>query len=637
MAQSLNSTDFARKQSQQGFGKQIMTTDQILLFSLFGMILFMLLWGRFRHDLVAAGGLLIAVVLGLVPQDDAFSGFANHAVVVVALVLVASRAFENSGALGLLASAVMKDGRSVPMHIAITSGLAAGLSAVINNVAALAILMPLDIQTARKAGRPPSKTLMALAFATILGGMVTLIGTPTNIIAAAIRKEKLGEAFGMFSFTPVGLTVAVVGLLFVALVGWRLVPERGDAAGNMLAPASFQAELQLSEGSELKGKAVAALEEAARSSDILLIGVWRETNGQLLRGSWVVLAEDDVLVVEGASDAIGAFIKATGLHHIDEPERDEKAETEQPQADEATPDISEKDANRRKELTDAAPEILEAVVRADSRLAGRSARGVGLRNRFQVVLLGISRAGKVSGTDVRSQIIQPGDTLLLTGRAARSATMLDSLGLIGISRTNVAPVDNRKILLTVGLFLAALIAATTGVVNFTIAIAIAVALYAALGLVPAREFYAKIEWPVVVMLACLLPIGEAFDRVGGTALVAQEISSLTQNYAPVVALVAMMVVTMTLSDVLNNVATMIITGPIAIDLAQKLNVNPDTFLMGVAISASCAFLTPVGHKNNTLIMGPGGFKFSDYWRMGLPLEIIVLLVAVPMLMIVFPL
>ena len=611
-----------------------MTTDQILLFSLFGAILFMLLWGKYRHDLVAAGGLLIAVVLGLVPQDDAFTGFANHAVVVVALVLVASRAFENSGALGLLASRVMKDGRSVPMHIAITSSLAAGLSAVINNVAALAILMPLDIQTARKAGRPPSKTLMALAFATILGGMVTLIGTPPNIIAAAIRKEKLGEAFGMFSFTPVGLTVAVAGLLFVALVGWRLVPARGDAAASLLEPASFQAELDLPEECEHEGKALATLEEAARASDVLLIGVWRKGNQHLLRGGWVILQANDVLVVEGASDAIGSFIKASGLHYREKPE--EKAEDKKTETTEASASLPES-GERRKEQAEAAPEILEAVVRADSRLAGRSARGVGLRDRFRVILLGVSRAGKISGGDVRSQVIEPGDTLLLTGQAARSTSTLDSLGLIGINRVNVAPVDMRKIILTVGLFIGALIAATTGVVNFTIAIAIAVALYAALGLVPAREFYAKIEWPVVVMLACLLPIGEAFDRVGGTALVAQEISALTQNYAPVVALVAMMVVTMTLSDVLNNVATMIITGPISIDLAQKLNANPDTFLMGVAISASCAFLTPIGHKNNTLIMGPGGFKFSDYWRMGLPLEILVLLVSVPMLMIVFPL
>lgn len=606
-----------------------MTTDQVLLFSLFALILIFLLWGRFRHDLVAATGLLAAVLLGLVPQDDAFSGFANHAVVVVALVLVASRAFENSGALALLASKVMREGRSVPGHIAITSGLAAALSAIINNVAALAILMPLDIQAARKAGRPPSVTLMALAFATILGGMVTLIGTPPNIIAAAIRKEKLGEAYGMFAFTPVGLAVAIAGLAFVTLIGWRLVPRRGDAAASLLTPASFQAQLQLPGKMELVGKALASLEDDARKSDVLLIGVWRVGDDRLLRGGGLALRVDDIVVVEGSSDRIGAFIQATGLQYLEQ-RQEASAESADPAPDAGA-------SAREKEQAEAAPEIIEVVVRNDSRLAGRSARGVGLRDRFGVVLLGISRSGFVSDGEARDQVIRPGDTVLLTGQAARSTRTLDTLGLIGINRVNVAPADMRKIYLVIGIFVAALLAATSGKINFTIAIAIAVAAYAALGLVPAREFYAKIEWPVVVMLACLLPIGDAFDRVGGTALIAGQISSLTQNYAPVVALVAMMVVAMTLSDVLNNVATMVITGPIAFDLAKRLDVNPDTFLMGVAISASCAFLTPIGHKNNTLIMGPGGYRFSDYWRMGLPLEIIVLLVAVPMLMIVFPL
>lgn len=634
-----------------------MTNDQLLLFLLFGAILGFLLWGKFRHDLVAASGLLIAVVLGLVPQDEAFSGFSNHAVVIVALVLVASRAFERSGALSLLASKVMKEGRPVPIHLAITNGLAAGLSAVINNVAALAILMPLDIQAARKAGRPPSITLMALAFATILGGMVTLIGTPPNIIAAAIRKEQLGESYGMFDFTPVGIVVALVGLAFVALVGWRLVPRRDDVDANLREPASFQAELAVPEESELVGHPVTDLEDKALAADVLIVGVKRKDSGHMLSPNWAMFKEGDVLIVEGAGDAIGAFIKSSGLQHHEQDEEKiegEAAERKREGANkgkqsknvvtvakkaehESARSEDEEEEELRRDAARPAPEIIEAVVRGDSRLAGRSARGVGLRDRFRVVLLGVARAGAIQKGEVRDRIIEPGDTLLLTGRAARSQRTLDAIGVIPINRFDVAPVQVRNILLVVGLFVAALVAATTGVVNFTIAIAIAVAAYAALGLVPAREFYSQIEWPVVVMLACLLPIGSAFDRVGGTALIATQISEWTQHYAPVVALVAIMVVTMTLSDVLNNVATMIITGPIAIDLARRLEVNPDTFLMGTAIAASCAFLTPIGHKNNTLIMGPGGFRFSDYWRMGLPLEIIVIAVAVPMLMIVWPL
>lgn len=625
-------------------GGRHMTKDQILLFCIFGAILAGLLWGRFRHDLVAAAGLLSAVVLGLVPQEKAFSGFSNHAVVVVALVLIASHAFEKTGALGVIAARTLKDNTSVPRHVAVTGGLGAALSAVINNVAALAILMPLDMQAARKAGRPPSRTLMCLAFATILGGMVTLIGTPPNIIAAAIRKEKLGEAYGMFAFTPVGLVVALAGLAFVALVGWRLMPNRADDAAALNNPSEFQAELQVSGKSKTVGRFAGQLEEEARNADVLVLGVRRE-DGQFERSRWITLGERDVVIVEGSSDGIGAFMKTAELQYFEDrlgkPAVDEapvsKLQDDESKAGEST-DRSAGDANGKKESpANAAPEIIEVVVRSDSRLAGRSARFVEMRDRYGVVLLAITRGGMKLQRDIRDCKIEPGDVLLLTGNAARSARTQELLGVIAMTRVDVAPVKAMNVLLVIGLFVGALVLATSGIVNFTIAIAIAVAFYAALGLVAARDFYTKIEWPVVVMLACLLPVGEAFDRLGGTALIAQSISALTANHAPVVALVAMMVVTMTLSDVLNNVATMIITGPVAIDLALRLKVNPDTFLMGAAIAASCAFLTPIGHKNNTLIMGPGGYRFSDYWRMGLLLELLVLCVAVPMLLIVFPL
>jgi di/tricarboxylate transporter len=612
-----------------------MTLDQALLFGLFAAILAMLVWGRFRHDLVAAGGLLIAVALGLVPQDAAFSGFSNPAVVIVALVLVASRAFENSGALGIITQWTADDTRPVGRHIAMTGGLAAALSAVINNVAALALLMPMDVQAARKAGRPPSMTLMALSFATILGGMTTLIGTPPNIIASAIREKQLGAPYHMFDFTPVGLAVALAGVAFVALIGWRLVPRRKDTAAELVSESSFEAELEVAKESPAVGRLVAEFEEEAENADVLLTGIIR--NGKRFRrgARLYTIAPDDLLVVKGSSDAIAAFIKATDLQEAaPEKEKDEAADKPAPKrADEKE---SEENGEEEKERTHG-PAIVEAVVRSDSYLVGRSAAWLRLRKRFALTLLGISHAGTVARAQVSNRAIEPGDVLLLAGSGAASAATLDSLGLIAINRISVAPFRTWNVAVTVGLFAAAIAAASFGLISFTVAIAIAVAAYAALGIVPAREFYTTIEWPVVVMLACLLPIGAAFDRVGGTALVAGTIGQMTEGHSPVIALVALMAATMMLSDVLNNVATMVITGPIAIDLAHRLNANPDTFLMGVAIAASCAFLTPIGHKNNTLIMGPGGFRFSDYWRMGLPLELAVLAVAVPMLLIVWPL
>ena len=611
-----------------------MTLDQILLFAVFVGILVMLLSGRVRHDLVAAGGLLIAVTLGLVPQDEAFSGFASPAVLIVALVLVASRAFENSGALGIAAQWTADDKRPVGLHIAIVGGLAAALSAVINNVAALALLMPMDVQAARKASRPPGMTLMALSFATILGGMTTLIGTPPNIIASTLRAEHLGAPYRMFDFTPVGLAIAVAGIGFVALVGWRMVPRRKDTAAELVSESSFEAELSVSKDSRAVGRLVVEFEEEAENADVLLTGIIRDRTRHRRRAHLYTIAPGDLLVVEGSSDAIAAFIKATDLQDAT-PE--ENAAAKKPAHERAEAEKESEEGSEQENERAGGSAIVEAVVRSDSYLAGRSAAWLRLRKRFALTLLGISRAGIVASEKVSNRTIESGDVLLLAGTGAASAATLDSLGLIAINRISVAPFRALSVAITFGLFAAAIAAATLGLLSFAVAIAIAVVAYAALGLVPAREFYQAIEWPVVVMLACLLPIGAAFDRIGGTALVSGVIGRMTEGYSPVLVLIVLMTATMMLSDVLNNVATMVIMGPIAIDLSDRLVVNPDTFLMGVAIAASCAFLTPIGHKNNTLIMGPGGFKFSDYWRMGLPLELIVLAVGVPMLLVVWPL
>lgn len=605
-----------------------MTTDQILLFALFATILALLLWGRVRHDLVAAAGLLGGVVLGVVPEDLAFTGFSNPAVLIVALVLVASRAFENSGALGLLARLAAGQKRSAGTHIAIFGGLGAVLSAVINNVAALAILMPLDVQSSRAAGRAPGQTLMPLAFATILGGMVTLIGTPPNIIASSIREQRLGTPYGMFDFTPVGAAVAVAGVVFVALAGWRLVPVRRDKQGDV-DPSSFLAELLVPPDSKVEGKLGVELEDAAVEADVLLVGLVRDGSLVSTRPRVTRIEAGDRLVVKGATESIGAFIKALDLQ--------KPGTAGRIPSDGDGPEDTEARDRAEDETVAEGPEIVEAVVRFDSPLAGRTATSIRLRARFGVTLLGIAREGRIAREGISRRTIAAGDELLITGSAALSPATLERLGLVAVSRVPVTAFDPMRVALTVGLFVAAIAVATAGLLSFTVAIAIVVAAYAALGLVPAREFYSQIEWPVVVMLGCLLPLGVAFEQVGGTALIANSIAGLTEGYSPVIALIAMMVVTLTLSDVLNNVATMVITGPIAIDLAQRLEVNPDTFLMGVAISASCAFLTPIGHKNNTLIMGPGGFRFSDYWQMGLPLEAIILVVAVPMLLIVWPL
>jgi di/tricarboxylate transporter len=615
-----------------------MTDQQVQLFLLFGVVFGLLVWGRIRHDLVAAMGLFAAVILGLVPDEEAFSGFANPAVAIVALVLVASRAIENSGALRLASRGIANSERKTGPHIALMASIGAGLSTVINNVAALAMLMPIDIQASRKAERSPGLTLMPLSFATILGGMVTLIGTPPNIIAAGIRAERLGESYSMFDFAPVGLCVAIAGVAFVSLFGSRLLARPSDVTGKAPREEEFMAELIVPESSKLVGKTAGEFKEEANDAGIALVGILKDNKRLVKRALVTTIAAGDMLIVEGGTDGIGKYIEALGLQR----EETAKEKAEEKAKSKVKEDAKNGDSGKKGSLAAFAEDnenvLMEAVVRAGARVERRNAKSFRLHARFGVTVLGISHDGRMLREKLNERILEAGDLVLLSGTKEALSHVADWLGVLPVNEVSVAPVKaNWRIAAAIG-FLAAAIAVTTiGWLSFEVAIAIAVAGYGAVRLVPAHEFYSQIDWSIVVLLACLLPLGEAFDRVGATEMLADALLGATIDMPIVVSLVILMVGTMALSDVLNNVATIVIAGPLAIATAQSLDVNPDTFLMGVTVAACCAFLTPIGHKNNMLVMGPGGYRFGDYWRLGLPLEILVMVVSVPALLYFWPL
>jgi len=591
-----------------------MTTDQIILFSLFSLVFAFLLWGRFRYDLVAFGALLIALIFGVVPKDQAFSGFGHPATVIVALVLVVSRGLTNSGAVDMVARRLIDAGRSLTAHIGMMAGIGAVLSAFMNNVAALALLMPVELQAASRAERSPGLTLMPLAFATILGGMVTLIGTPPNIIIAQFRAESLGEPYHMFDFAPVGLACALAGIAFVALFGWRLIPKavgEHDSAKELIDLAGYIAELVVPEGSPAIDRVVRDLDADAEEADTVIVGLVR--NGKRLpgRARASTIRAGDILVVEAAPDAIDRLKGALKLEFIGE-KRNEAA---------AGADMS----------------LLEVVVKQDSRIVGRSSDNVRLMRRHNVTLLGVSRQGKRFTARVRRLPIEAGDILLLLGSPDRLPDVAQWLGTLPLAARGLQVTQYSKAGMAVAIFAAAIAAASFDLIYLPVALGCVAALFVILEIVPLREVYDHIEWPVVVLLGSMLPLGAALETSGGTALIAANIVGLTQGLHAAVVLTVLMIVTMSLSDVLNNTATTVIAAPIAVDIAGRLGTNPDPFLMAVAVAASCAFLTPIGHKNNTLIMGPGGYGFGDYWRMGLPLEIIVIAVAIPMILLVWPL
>ena len=592
-----------------------MTLNQIILFSLFGLVFVMLIWGRFRYDIVAFSALLVAVVLGVIPSSEAFAGFGHPATLVVALVLVVSAGLVRSGAVFLITRTLINASRSLGGHIALMGFVGGVLSAFMNNVAALALLMPVDIQTAHKAKRAVGLSLMPLSFATILGGMVTLIGTPPNIIIAAIREQELGEPFKMFDFAPVGGVAALAGLLFVSLVGWRLIPQRdaktkSEGFGDI---GQFIAELTVPEGSKYIDQRLQSLYGTAEKNDVAILGLLRDGKKRYGTAATTELKAGDALILEATPEALDEFRTAVQLDF----------------SDTARQDILTTDSGG---LT-----MLECVVSDTARVNGRSAQAVGLAWRQRSVLMGISRQGKRITKQLRKTILRPGDILLILVPQETADDVISWLGCLPLADRGLQVTADHKVWLAIGLFAVAVFAASVGLVYLPIALGFVVIAYVLTGIIPLHQLYSHIEWPVVVLLGSMIPLGAALQSSGGTELIATTLVDLTQGMAPWAILTILMVATMTLSDVLNNTATTIVAAPISIQMAQSLGVNPDPFLMAVAISASAAFLTPIGHKNNTLILGPGGYSFGDYWRLGLPLEILIVAVSIPAILVFWPL
>jgi len=591
-----------------------MTSDQIFLFSLFAVVFALLIWGRIRYDLVAFAALVIAVIGGLVAPEESFSGFGHPAVVIIALVLIVSRGLLNSGAVEMIAGLVLSSNRSLPLHIGIMSVIGAALSAVINNVAALALLMSLDMEAAEKAKRAAALSLMPLSFATILGGMITLIGTPPNIVIAQYRERALGESYSMFDFAPVGLCVAIAGIIFVALIGWRLIPKHdraarirsGDDTGN------FVAEAQVPGDSDSIGLRVSDLYPLASEHDIAVLGLIRR--GRRLTGfaRYEEICKGDHIVVEGDPKSIEAFLGSAALGFAGEEKHDVG-------------------------LTSPSLALIETIVPDSSRIVGRCSYDLRLLTRHGITLLGVSRQGTRFRDRVRKLNIKAGDVLLLLGPQERLDEVVSWLGVLPLADRQHAVIQRKKAMLAVGLFLGAIALSVSGLLYLPVALASCVIAFAVLGIVSGREVYESVEWKVIVLLASLIPLGLALENSGGTQIIAELIVSQTEGWPHWAILTVLVMVTMTLSDFLNNVATALIAAPIGLNVANAIGAAPDPFLMGVAVAASCAFLTPIGHKNNTIIMGPGGYRFGDYWRMGLPLEILVVAISVPAILYFWPL
>ncbi len=591
-----------------------MTHQQILLFVILAASLGLFAWGRWRYDVVAMLALMAAVLCGVVPSDEAFTGFAHPAVITVAAVLILSHSLKNSGLIVLAKRLLQPMIHRGTFHVLALTLLAAVCSAFMNNVGAVALLLPVAVQTAYAAKRPPSRVLMPLSFASLLGGLVTLIGTPPNIIIANFRAEATGEPFAMFDFAPVGLAVMLVGVAYVALLGWRVLPyNRKDSSEttSLFHIEDYITEVKLSEASPYVGRRLVDIETLGQG-DVAVVALVRNQDRMLAPSGYLRLRADDVLILEADTAALSRVVKEAALDVLGEAELSAE--------------------NLRSERVG----LVEAVVGPGARLEGRTARSARLHTHHGLNLLGLARQGQPISERLGALRFQAGDVLLLHGEHEAMPEAFARLGLLPLASRNLGLAEPAGSILGPILFGLAILLVVLGVLPPHVAFIAAVIALVLLEKITLRELYDAVNWPVLVLLGAMIPVGLALATTGATEVIVGPILTLGAHLPLWAVLTLLMVVTMLLSDIMNNAATAVLMAPIGISLAEGLGVSVDPFLMAVAIGASSTYLTPIGHQSNLLVMGPGGYRFGDYWRMGLPLDVLILCVAVPLIPVVWP-
>jgi di/tricarboxylate transporter len=598
----------------------MITIEQTIIFATLVLTLILFVVGRWRYDVVALIALLIVTLFGLIPAERAFSGFSNPAVITVAAVLVLSRGLQNSGIVDLIGNQLERIRGGVTIQLAALTTIVAFLSAFMNNVGALALLLPVVIRLAHNKKISTSLLLMPLAFASLLGGMTTLIGTPPNIIVASYRAQTGAEPFGMFDFSPVGIGVALAGIFFIVLVGWRLIPVRKSesASEGLFEIENYLTEVRVPKKSGYIGKRLSEINDFAKA-EINIIGLIRDSERRMNPSGLNKLRIGDILIISADAENLKKLVEAASLELVG------GEEITQPGSETETESESD-------ELT-----VVEVVVMQNSLMLGGTARSLNLRENYAVNLLAISRQGQVFRKRLNHVRFRNGDVLLLQSHLDRMKEVVETLGCLPLAGRDLQIGRSRKILPALGIFATALLLAAMGWVSAPVSFLAAVVFMIVTKIVSLREAYESVDWPILILLGAMIPVGEALETTGGAQLVANSMLLVADNISPIVMLVLIMVVTMFLSDIINNAAAVVLMAPIAINVAQGIGASSDSFLISLAIGASCAFLTPIGHQSNTLVMGPGGYKFGDYWHMGLVLEIIVVAVSIPLILIFWPL
>ncbi len=602
-----------------------MDTPQIFVFSIIFLALVLFSWGKIRHDLVAVICLLLLNLTGIITPEETFAGFAHPAVITVAVILIVSAGLKNSGFVDYLGKSIERLGDNLILQMGVLCTAVCFSSAFMNNVGALAVFMPIAIHLAVKNNRSPSIFLMPIAFSSLIGGMTTLIGTPPNIIISSFRNDSLGEPFAMFDFLPVGIGIVVASLAYIVFISWRILPDRvAKSSGHRRFNIDeYITEVMIVTKAKIIDLSLYELRKKIQS-DVQILNIIR--NNQLLhapRASFK-LNEGDILTIETDSENLKAFLDETNVELVGKGIDKEKEE-----------EAAESPAPKRESFENITN--VEVVVMSDSILNRKTASQLKMRSRFGINLLAISR----QGTQIQRRIdhikFQVGDVLLLQGNSDQIDDILETIGCLPLADRGFTIGKPRKIILALAIFLLAIGLVISGIVAIETSFIIAATLMVLTKVLPIQGIYQHVDWPVIILLGAMLPLGFALEKTGGAQLIADLVVTKGSNFPVWVTLAILFIITQFLSDIINNAATVVLMAPIAITIATAYDVSIDPFLMCIAVASSSSFLTPIGHQSNTLVMGPGGYKFTDYTKVGFPLTIIILLVAIPLILYFWPL
>lgn len=586
-----------------------MTLDQMMTFGIIAITVALFIWNKWRYDIVALGSLFAAVMAGIVPAEKAFSGFAEPVVVTVACILVISSAISRSGFIDLALKIMSRLADYKNLQVFVLVGMVTVLSAFMNNIGALAVFLPIAMSFAKKVGRKPSELLMPMAFGSLLGGLGTLIGTPPNLLISEIRRDFTGLPYQMFDFAPVGLGVCLFGLIYLTFC-WRFLPK--DRRGQPLPEERFSiedyvSEVSVEENSPFVDKTIREVERAI-DGDIYIVGLLRSGYRTLAPSGRLKVRAGDVLVIKTDPITLKSVVDAGKLSLIGSKEMEDVSIT--------SDDVG----------------IAEAVIMAGSELIGTTPREVNLRRRFSINLLAVRQSSNRRQTRLHNVRFEEGDVIVLQGSLDSMPETLGELGCLPLAERNLL-LGRQKFIFMPALIMAVCVAlAVFDILPLAISFLGGVIAIVLLRIMRPNEIYSSVDMSIIILLGALMPVTEAMQTTGGAELIATAISGVTGGLPLYGVLSIIMVATMIVTPFLNNAATVLLMAPVAANMAQNMDMGIDAFLMAVAVGASCDFLTPVGHQSNTLVMGPGGYKFTDYWRLGLPLSVLVVVLGVPIIM-----